>query len=101
MANSSMIFPIFIISHTSQNFPANTRALGAEEYISLPKLLSGMLLHAICRDNLGTIHFYQDDSRDSSDVEGVRQTNDETLAESVAGFTTICKSDEEVFALWE
>jgi hypothetical protein len=99
MMNSSMTFPIFSTSHTTQNFPINTRALDAEKYVSLPKFLVGMLFHAICRDNLGTIHFSQDDSGDTSDVEEVRQTQEETLAESAAGFTTVCNSDEGVFAL--
>ncbi|MDR1890630.1 MAG: hypothetical protein LBQ23_00385 [Puniceicoccales bacterium] len=85
MVNSSATFPIFGASDSSQDFLAKARALAAEEHVSLPKYLAGMLRHAIRGDNLANIHFYQDGSGDTYDVEEVRRTHEETLAEDAAG----------------
>ncbi|MDR1890632.1 MAG: hypothetical protein LBQ23_00395 [Puniceicoccales bacterium] len=96
MVNSSATFPIFSIPEDStQDFLARARALAAEEHVSLPKYLAGMLRHAIRGDNLANIHFYQDGSGDTYDVEEVRRTHEETLAESAAGLTTVCNTMEE------
>ncbi|MDR2628829.1 MAG: hypothetical protein LBC30_02465 [Puniceicoccales bacterium] len=104
MASSVATFPLFGVSEdddTPTSFLKRARALAKEENVSLPKYLAGMLKHAVRGHDLSKIHFYQDGSGDTYDVEEVRRTHEETLAESAAGLTTVCNSDEEVFALLE
>jgi hypothetical protein len=107
MASSSATFPLFGIPEeedTPASFLKRARANAKEENVSLPKYLAGMLKHAVRGHDLSKIHFYQDGSGDTYDVEEVRRTHEETLAESAAGLTIVCNSKEEMdalFAKWE
>ncbi|MDR1173821.1 MAG: hypothetical protein LBK24_03445 [Puniceicoccales bacterium] len=101
MMNSSATFPLFGLSdedETPANLLKRARANAKEENVSLPKYLMGMLWHAIHGHDLSKIHIYQDGSGDTYDVEEVRRTHEEALAESAAGLTTVCKTKEELFA---
>jgi hypothetical protein len=101
MASSSATFPLFGVSDgddSPTNFLKRARALAKEENVSLPKYLAGMLKHAIRGHDLSKIHFYQDGSGDTYNVEEVRRTHEETLAESAAGLTTRGNTKEELFA---
>jgi hypothetical protein len=53
-----------------------------------------MLRHALRGDNLANIHFYQDGSGDTYDVEEVRRTHEEALADDAAGLTIGGKTKE-------
>jgi hypothetical protein len=98
MVNSSATFSLFSVSDDTKDFLAKARAAAAEEHISLPKYLAGMLRHAIRGDNLANIHFYQDGSGDTYDVEAIRKMCEQSDAESAAGLTTVCHTKEELFA---
>jgi hypothetical protein len=96
MANSSATFSFFGSSDdTTQDFLAKARAAAAEEHVSLLKYLAGMLRHAIRGDSLANIHFYQDGSGDTYDVEAIRKMCEQSEAESAAGRTTVCHTMEE------
>jgi hypothetical protein len=104
MASSSATFPLFGIPEeedTPTSFLKRARALAKEENVSLPKYLMGMLRHAIRGHDLSKIHFYQDGSGDTYNVDVIDRIHEETLVESEAGLTTVCNGDEEVFALLE
>ncbi|MDR1891012.1 MAG: hypothetical protein LBQ23_02400 [Puniceicoccales bacterium] len=100
MTNSLATLPIFNISDdTTQDFLAKARAAAAEEHVSLPKYLAGMLRHALRGDNLANIHFYQDGSGDTYDVEAIRKMCEQSEAASAAGLSYRCKTIEESLAL--
>jgi hypothetical protein len=87
-----------------EDLMASVRARAKEENVSVPKFIRGMIRHAMRGDDLSNLHFYQDGSGDTYDVEAIRKMCEQSEAESKAGLTTVCNSDEEVFALlnqWE
>jgi hypothetical protein len=63
MVNSLPIFSLFSVSDDTQDFLAKARA--ADEHISLPKYLAGMLRHASRGENLANTHVYLDGSDDT------------------------------------
>jgi hypothetical protein len=99
MASSVATFPLFSVSgeddDTLANFLKRARALAKEENVSLPKYLAGMLKHAVRGHDLSKIHFYQDGSGDTYNVDVLEKIFKEAHAESAAGLTTICKTKEE------
>ncbi|MDR1528775.1 MAG: hypothetical protein LBS22_04310 [Puniceicoccales bacterium] len=104
MASSSTAFPLFGVSEeddTPTNFLKRARALAKEENVSLPKYLIGMLRHSLRGHDLSKIHFYQDGSGDTYNEDVIDKLVEEAHAESEAGLTTTCNSDEEVVALFE
>ncbi|MDR1232983.1 MAG: hypothetical protein LBJ75_01830 [Puniceicoccales bacterium] len=101
MMNSSATFPLFGLSdedETPTNLLKLARANAKEENVSLPKYLMGMLRHAIRGHDLSKIHFYQDGSGDTYNVDVLEKIFEEAHAESAAGLTTVCKTKEELFA---
>ena len=100
MASSVATFPLFSVSEEDDttSFLKRARAMAKEENVSLPKYLAGMLKHAIRGHDLSKIHFYQDGSGDTYDVEEVRRTHEEALAESAAGELKTFNSAEEGLA---
>jgi hypothetical protein len=98
MASSSATFPLFNVSDgddSPTNFLKRARALAKEENVSLPKYLAGMLKHVIRGHDLSKIHFYQDGSGDTYNEDVLDRIHEETLAESAAGLTVVCKTKEE------
>jgi hypothetical protein len=51
--------------------------------------------HALRGHDLSKVHFYQDGSGDNYSEPVLDQLYDETMAESVAGLTTVCHTKEE------
>jgi hypothetical protein len=100
MANAVATFPLLSVSEddTPASFLKRARALAKEENVSLPKYLLGMLRHALRGHDLSKIHFYQDGSGDTYNVDVLQKLIDEAHAESAAGLTTVCNSKEELFA---
>jgi hypothetical protein len=74
------------------------RALATEGYVSIPKYLAGLLRDAVRGDDLAKIHFYQDGSGDTYDVEEIRGRHEETVTEAAAGQSNRYKTAEEGFA---
>jgi hypothetical protein len=105
MTNSLATLPIFKVSDdTTQDFLAKARAFAAEEQVSRPKYLAGMLKHALRGHGLSKVHFYQDGSGDTYYEPVLDKLYDETMTASAAGLITVCNGGEEVFALldqWE
>jgi hypothetical protein len=104
MASSSATFPLFNVSDeedTPTNFLKRARALAKEEKVSLPKYLIGMLRHSLRGHDLSKIHFYQDGSGDTYNVDVLQKLIDEAHAESAAGLTVVCKTKEEALAYLE
>lgn len=89
---------MFDVSKNPKDLLVKARALAAAEHVSLPKFLAAMLRHAIRGDNLANIHFYQDGSGDTYDVEEIRRMCKQAEAESRAGLTTVCGSKGELLA---
>jgi hypothetical protein len=69
-----------------------------EENVSLLKYLLGMLWHATRGHDLSKIHFYQDGSGDTYNVDVIQKLIDEAHAELAAGLTSSGKTKEELFA---
>ncbi|MDR1890634.1 MAG: hypothetical protein LBQ23_00405 [Puniceicoccales bacterium] len=99
MVNSSATFPIFGASDSSQDFLARARVLAAEEHVSLPKYLAGMLKHALRGHDLSKVRFYQDGSGDTYYEPVLDKLYEETMAASAAGLSYRCKTAEEGLAL--
>jgi hypothetical protein len=95
MVNSSATFSLFSVPDDAQDFLAKARAAAAEEHVSLLKYLAGMLRHVIREDNLANIHFYQDGSGNTYDVEAIRRLYEQSEAKSASGPTPICNTREE------
>jgi hypothetical protein len=102
MASSSATFPLFDIPEeedTPTSFLKRARANAKEENVSLPKYLAGMLKHAIRGHDLAKIHFYQDGSGDTYDVDVLEKIFEEAHVESAAGQSYRCETAEEGLAL--
>jgi hypothetical protein len=67
----------------------------AEENVSLPQFIRGMLRHALRGHDISRIHFYRDGFGDAYNVD----VPDKMLAESDAGLTAVCHTKEELFTL--
>jgi hypothetical protein len=74
-------------------------ACAKEENVTPAQYVAGMLWHALRGHDLSKIHFYQDGSGDTYDVEEVRRTHEQAMAESAAGLTYRCETREEGIAL--
>jgi hypothetical protein len=98
MTNSSATLPIFNISDDTRDFLAKARAAAAEEHVSLPKYLAGMLRHAIRGHDLSKVHFYQDGTGDTYNTDVLDKIAEQSDAESEAKLTTVGETKEELFA---
>ena len=72
--------------------------MAREENVSLPKYLAGMLKHAIRGHDLSKIHFYQDGSGDTYNVDVIQKLIDEAHADDAAGELKTFNSTEEGLA---
>jgi hypothetical protein len=98
MVNAVATFPLFSTSKeddTPASFLKRARAMAKEENVSLPKYLAGMLKHALRGHDLSKIHFYQDGSGDTYNVEFIDKAFKQMEEDSKAWLTTICKTKEE------
>jgi hypothetical protein len=101
MASSSVTFPLFNVKKdTTSDFLAKARMLAKEENVSLPKYLAGIIKHMLLGHDLSKIHFYQDGSGDTYNVDVIQKLIDEAHAESAAGLTVVCNSKEELDAFF-
>lgn len=71
------------------------RTLAKEENISLPKYLVGMIWHTLHGYDLSKIHFYQDGSGDTYNVEFIDKAFKQMEADDAAGKLKIFNSAEE------
>jgi hypothetical protein len=88
MTNSSATLPIFNISDDTRDFLAKARAAAAEEHVSLPKYLAGMLRHAIRGHDLSKVHFYQDGTGDTYYEPVLEEALRQAAGEEVKEFDT-------------
>jgi hypothetical protein len=100
MVNAVATFPLLSVSEddTPASFLKRARALAKEENVSLPKYLLGMLRHALRGHDLSKIHFYQDGSGDTYNVDVIDKAFKQMEEDSKAGLTTICNTKEEALA---
>jgi hypothetical protein len=100
MANAVATFPLLSVSEddTPASFLKRARALAKEENVSLPKYLLGMLRHALRGHDLSKIHFYQDGSGDTYNVDVLEKIFQEAHAELAAGELKTFNSAEEGLA---
>jgi hypothetical protein len=100
MANAVATFPLLSVSEddTPASFLKTARTLAKEENVSLPKYLLGMLRHALRGHDLSKIHFYQDGSGDTYDVDALQKLIDEAHADDAAGELKTFNSAEEGLA---
>jgi hypothetical protein len=105
MASSAATFPLFSLSNDEDDTPASllkrARALAKEENVSLPKYLIGMLKHAIRGHDLSKIHFYQDGSGDTYNVEFIDKAFKQMEDDDAAGKLKTFNSAEEGLAYLE
>ena len=88
-----------LAGESAEEFLAHMRVLAKEEHVSLPKYLAAMLHHALKGHYLSKIHFYQDGSGQTYDLDEVRETHEQAMAESAAGLSYRCETKEEALAL--
>ncbi|MDR0693414.1 MAG: hypothetical protein LBF49_02465 [Puniceicoccales bacterium] len=101
MADSSEKFPLLALAEeggSSASFLKMARALAKEENISLPKYLMGMIWHSVHGHNLSKIHFYQDGSGDTYDIEFIGEVFRQMEADDAAGKLKTFNSAEEGLA---
>jgi hypothetical protein len=102
MTNSLATFPLFKIRRgLTSDFLAKAQALADEEHVSIAQYLAGMMKHIFLGHDLSKIHFYQDGSGDTYNVDVIQKLIDEAHADDAAGLTITCNSKEEVDALFE
>jgi hypothetical protein len=96
MANAVATFPLYKISkNPTDDFLAKAKKLADKEKVSLLQYIGGMLKHALRGHDLSKIHFYQDGSGDTYNVEFIDKAFKQMEEDSKAGLTTICKTKEE------
>jgi hypothetical protein len=71
------------------------RAKAKEENVTIAQYLAAMLRHALKGHDLSKIHFYQDGSGLTYNVDVLDEMLAESDAEDAAGLTTVCHSKEE------
>jgi hypothetical protein len=92
----------FILSETDldRGVFRKIRAKAKEENVTIVQYLAAMLRHALKGHDLSKIHFYQDGSGQTYNVDVLEKIHEETMAESKAGLTYRCETTEEVHALF-
>ena len=74
------------------------RARAAEENVTLEQYLSAMFWHALKGHDLSKIHFYQDGSGDTYDLDEVARTHEQAMADDRAGELKTFETAEEGLA---
>ncbi|MDR1255662.1 MAG: hypothetical protein LBJ94_01905 [Puniceicoccales bacterium] len=93
----------FILSETDldRGVFRKIRAKAKEENVTIAQYLAGMLRHALKGHDLSKIHFYQDGSGQTYNVDVLEKMFAESDAEDAAGLCICCKTEEEVDALFD
>ncbi|MDR1255392.1 MAG: hypothetical protein LBJ94_00465 [Puniceicoccales bacterium] len=71
------------------------RVKAKEENVTIAQYLAGMLRHALKGHDLSKIHFYQDGSGQTYNVDVLEKIHEETMAEDARGELETFFSDEE------
>ncbi|MDR1255523.1 MAG: hypothetical protein LBJ94_01160 [Puniceicoccales bacterium] len=91
----------FILSETDldRGVFRKIRAKAKEENVTIAQYLAGMLRHALKGHDLSKIHFYQDGSGQTYNLDVLDEIQQESDADFAAGRGYRCETKEQVHAL--